>query len=282
MTSTSVSSSPPVGWNAALVRRRRGPLGLSTRAWVALAQIGLFFGIVAIWELLTLAQLLNPFFIGQPSAIFRIMVRRIADGSLIQAAQVTIVETLLGFTIGMIVGTTLGLCLWWSAVVSRIFEPIAIMLNAIPKIALAPIFFVWFGLGLPMKVSLSVSACIFVALLTAYSGTKQVDRDLLDLGRAMGATKSQLFWKIVLPTSLPWIISGMDISIGFALVGAVVGEFLASNQGLGYLALWGASIFDMSVVWAAVLTLLLLSIVMYVGVRWLEDRLMPWRPNQRA
>ncbi len=169
-----------------------------------------------------------------------------------------------------------GWALWWSRSLSRVLEPFAVVFNGIPKIALAPPMIVWFGIFETSKIVLAATICFVVAWLSAYAGTRQVDHDLLDMLRAMGASKWQRFVKVVIPSSMPWVISAVKINIGFALVGAVVGEFVASNHGLGYLAVQATVQYQMSQLWMIVFVIMLVAAAQYWLVLRAERRLLAW------
>lgn len=247
------------------------------RRWLVLAtQLGILLLIFGLWELACVAGWINAGLAGQPSQIFALFVDAIVSGEIFRHLYATLYEEFLGFAIGGAAGTAVGWGLWWSRSLSRILEPFAVIFNGIPKIALAPPMIVWFGIFQTSKIVLAATICFVVAWLSAYAGTRQVDRDLLDMLRAMGANKWQRFVKIVVPASMPWVISAIKINIGFALVGAVVGEFVSSNQGLGYLAVQAAIQFQMSQLWMIVFVIMLVAAVQYWIVLWAERRLLSW------
>lgn len=244
------------------------------RSAVYAGQIVLLIGFFAAWEGAAAAGLFNPDLGGRPSAMWRLFVVSVASGELWAHLKVTLYEEIVGFAIGMGGGVLIGLGLWWSRTASRVLEPFAVVFNGIPKIALAPPMIVWFGIYETSKIVLAATICIVVAWLAAYAGARQADRDLLDMVRAMGGSKWQSFIKIVVPSSMPWIISALKINIGFALVGAVVGEFVASNHGLGYLAVQAAIAFEMNQLWMVVFVIMIVAAVQYVAVLWLERKLL--------
>ena len=156
------------------------------------------------------------------------------DGSLLRDTYVTGLETVLGFVIGNVLGTALGLSLWYSRFVSRVVQPFIIALGSIPIIALAPIVIIWFGTGLASKIAMSTLSVVVVALVTSYKGAMSVDPDQVNLMRTLGARKSQIFRKLVVPASLTDIFAGLKLTVGFALIGAIIGEFMSSSEGLGH------------------------------------------------
>jgi len=244
------------------------------RSAVLAGQIALLVGIFAAWEGVAAAGWINPDLGGQPSAMWHAFVASAAAGELWGHLKVTLYEEIVGFTIGTVAGVAIGLGLWWSRTASRVLEPFAVVFNGIPKIALAPPMIVWFGIYETSKIVLAATICVVVAWLAAYAGARMADRDQLDMVRAMGGSRWQQFAKIVVPSSLSWIIAALKINIGFALVGAVVGEFVASNHGLGYMAVQAAILFQMSQLWMVVFVIMAVAAAQYVLVLWLERRLL--------
>jgi NitT/TauT family transport system permease protein len=242
-------------------------------------QVALAACTILAWESAARWGLVNPMFFGQPTVIAQLVVDGLRDGMLLRATSITLAETLAGFFVGVGLGTAIGLALWWSTLAGRVMQPILVVFNAIPKIALAPIFIVLLGVGFWMKVTLAFTNVVVLAALTAYSGAKQADSDLIDLIRSVGGGPISVFTTIVLPTSMTWIVSTLEICLGLAFVGAITGEFLAAREGLGYLALYGSNIFNMNLIWVAVLSLILVTAVLAAGVRRLERHFLDWRPQ---
>lgn len=248
---------------------------------VGLSQILLLFAIFGIWEFAAVAGWMDSNRGGQPSQMWKFFVDSVASGEMWAHLKVTLYEEIVGFAIGMGGGTAIGLGLWWSRTLTRILEPFAVIFNGIPKIALAPPMIVWFGIYETSKIVLAATICFVVAWLSAYAGTRQVDRDLLDMCTAMGGTRRQAFRKIVIPSAMPWIISALKINIGFALVGAVVGEFVASNHGLGHLAVQASVLYQMNRLWMVVFVIMLVAAAQYWMVLWLERRLLGYMGDER-
>jgi len=246
---------------------------------VVFLQVLLVAVTIAVWELLVRIGLLREFWIGEPSKVATFIVRTIQDGTLLRDTWVTTEETILGVLGGFTLGAIAGLLIWWSRTLENVLDPVMVALNSLPKIALTPIFLLWFGVGLWMKVALTFSTVFLVAFLTAAASLRALDRELLDLTSALGGSRWQVFRNVVVPSSMPWLFSAMKLSIGFGLTGAVVGEFVAANAGLGYLLLYGAQIYEMSLVWAGIAALLVISILMYWAVAVLERKILHWRDN---
>lgn len=274
MTLTIPGSAPLRKRNARPARRRiafNTPLGRA--ALQALAVIGFF----ALWEIGVRAGWISAFLVGSPLGIFTIGLKMILSGDLLSDTWFTLFEAILGFVIGTIVGSLLGLALWYSAFVARLVEPFIVAINSVPKIALAPIVVLWFGTGLVSKVALSVSLTAIVALIAAYQAAKDADVDLQSLLISMGADKHQVFFKAVVPSTLPSIIATFRINIGFGLVGAVVGEFISSQRGLGHLIYTASSLYDLNTVWVGLFTLMIMGFVLYYVIDIIERTSLPWK-----
>jgi NitT/TauT family transport system permease protein len=234
----------------------------------------LLFGV---WELLVRLGVIQGFLFGQPSGIVSSFVMRLGNGSLILDTWLTVYEALIGFVVGTILGASSGLALWYSTAVARIVEPLIVALNSVPKVALAPIVILWFGTGLFSKIALAVSLTSLVALIAAYQAAKDADPDLQSLLFSMGADKHRIFTRVVVPCSLPFIIATFRINIGFALVGAVVGEFITSQHGLGHLIFTASSFYDLNGVWVGIFTLMIVGFMFYFVIDYIERGLLPWK-----
>jgi NitT/TauT family transport system permease protein len=233
-----------------------------------------------LWEAAVRLEWLSAFLVGQPSGVLRNLIVSIANGSLFTDAGYTIFEAILGFAFGTVIGSVIGLTLWYSVFVARLVEPFIAAINSVPKIALAPIIILWFGTGLLSKVALAISLTSIVALITAYQAAKDADKDLQALLFSMGASKQQIFKRVIAPSTLPAIIATFRINIGFALVGAVVGEFISSQHGLGHVIYVASSLYDLNTVWAGLFTLMLVGFLFYHLVEVTERWLLPWKQQQ--
>jgi NitT/TauT family transport system permease protein len=251
--------------------RRRLPV---TRVWpsavIALVQVALLIGFVLLWEYAAEVRAIDPFFWSRPSAIWVTLITFFTEGNAFVDIGYTFRSTILGFVIGTTIGALLGLSMWWSRNYAMILQPYIICLESIPKLALAPLIVLVFGMGLASKVAIATALTLVVSALTTYSGVQSVDKDQERLFYSLGASRWQVFTKLVAPTCVPWIISILRVNIGLALTGSIVGEFVASQHGLGRTILYAGSTYEISLVWVAVLVLSVLSIIMYVSVSWLE------------
>jgi NitT/TauT family transport system permease protein len=240
-------------------------------------QVALLIVVLGGWELGVRLGWISAFLFGSPVGIARFAARSIADGSLLLDTWTTVFEAALGFLIGTAAGSVVGLWLWYSPFIGRTIEPIMVAFNSVPKIAFAPIIILWFGTGLTSKVALSISLTAIVALIAAYQAAKDADTDLQGLMITLGANKHQIFFGVIVPSSLPAIVVTFRINVGFGLVGAVVGEFVSSQHGLGHLIFTASSLYDLDTVWVGLFTLMVVGFVLYFLIDWLERRLLPWK-----
>ena len=214
---------------------------------------------------------IDGFFWSQPSAIARTFVIFFTEGDAWTDISFTFRSTILGFIIGTTTGSLFGLSFWWSRNYAAIAQPYIICFESMPKLALAPLIILVFGLGLVSKVVIAIALTFVISTLTAYAGVKALDPDGEKLFYSLGATRWQVFRKLVMPSCLPWIISVLRVNIGLALTGAIVGEFISSQHGLGRAIFYAGSTYDIALVWVAVFVLSALAIVMYAAVSWLES-----------
>jgi NitT/TauT family transport system permease protein len=252
-------------------------INFNTTLGRATLQAAAVIGFFAAWEIGVRAGWISAFLVGSPLGIFTLAFKMLASGQLLSDTWYTLFEAILGFVIGTIFGSLLGLALWYSAFVARLVEPFIVAINSVPKIALAPIVVLWFGTGLISKVMLSVSLTAIVALIAAYQAAKEADVDLQSLLTSMGANKHQVFFKAVVPSTLPSIIATFRINIGFGLVGAVVGEFISSQRGLGHMIYTASSLYDLDSVWVGLFTLMVVGFILYYVIDIIERTSLPWK-----
>ncbi|WP_138754930.1 ABC transporter permease [Paenibacillus sinopodophylli] len=253
----------------------------SLREWaVAMAwRIVIIAVLIAAWETVVRMELVNAFLLGSPSAILDSAIAMLQSGQLLTDALATVNATVIGFVVGSLLGSMIGLLLWFSSKLSRVIDPFVVALNGVPKIALAPMIIIWFGSGIFSKIALASVATFIVALLSAYQATHQIDQSQIHLMKSFGAKRLQMFTKIIVPSSLPWIISAFRINIGLALVSVVGGEFISSNKGLGHMIFVEGNLFNLPAVWVGVFTLMLVATCLYTCVSFIEKRMLPWNEN---
>ncbi len=251
---------------------RRLPVQKDWPTWAIVAtQFGILVVIIAAWEIASTTGLISAFFWSQPSAIWHTLIIFITEGNAWVDIGFTFRSTIFGFLLGTTVGSLFGLSFWWSRNYAAIVQPYIICFESIPKLALAPLIILVFGLGLSSKVAIAFALTVVISTLTTYAGVKALDPDGERLFYSLGATRWQVFRKLVVPFCLPWIISVLRVNIGLALTGAIVGEFIASQHGLGRAILYAGQTYDIALVWVAVLVLSTLAVIMYATVSWIES-----------
>jgi NitT/TauT family transport system permease protein len=269
-TADTVVATPGAG-QARAKPARRLPVQKDWPAWVIISmQVGILVGALALWEIGADTGVIDAFFWSQPSAIYKTLLIFFTTGDAFTDIGFTFRSTIIGFLIGTLAGSALGLSFWWSRNYAAIVQPYVICFESIPKLALAPLIVLVFGIGLASKVAIATALTLVVSTLTTYAGVKAVDPDGEKLFYSLGASRMQVFRKLVIPSCLPWIISVLRVNIGLALTGAVVGEFIASQHGLGRAILYAGQTYDIALVWVAVAVLSTLAIIMYVTVSWIE------------
>ncbi len=262
------------------------PQPKTLRLW----QLGLLVVLIAFWYLMTTPGLIPPFmfdndrqaafFFGEPLRVAgRIWTWFVTDADIYQHLGITLTETVLAFAIGAVGGLLGGLWLALSPMASAILEPYIKAMNSMPRIILAPIFAVWFGLGIGSKVALGVTLVFFIVFFNVYQGVKEVSPVILANARMLGASQKQLLRHVYLPSATSWVFSSLHTSVGLAFVGAVVGEYLGSSQGVGYLILQAEGSFDINTVMAGIVVLTLFALALDAAVGKIEKRLMKWQPR---
>jgi NitT/TauT family transport system permease protein len=253
--------------------RRAGPSASVVLFW----QAALGITVLTVWQTLVSLKVLDAFFVSRPSDIAQRIAQWIVTGSLWGHLAVTLEESLLGLLAGSALGISLGFSLGRSPMMASILDPYIKMLNAVPRVVLAPLFLLWFGLGIWSKVALAVTLVFFVMFFNTYQGVRDADRVLIDNVRMLGATERQLVRHVLIPSALTWIFSSLQTSLGFAMVGAVVGEYLGSTRGLGYVISQAEGTFDTTGVFAGMTVLALVVVVVSAGVTRLERWLLRWK-----
>lgn len=236
----------------------------------------LLLAFLILWELAA-GRLVDKFWVSAPSDIFLTLYKWTVSGELFFHLWITTQETLLGFLFGALGGGILGFLLgqWSSA--ARLLDPFIMAVYSLPKVALAPLLILWFGIGIEMKIILAAVIVFFLVFFNTYAGVKDVDPDLLDSIRLMGASERQIIGKVILPSALNWIFVGLKLSVPYALIGAVVGEITASNRGIGFLIQYSAGQFDTAGTFGALFVLMLMSTILNAGLGILEKRFLRWK-----
>ncbi|WP_420392220.1 ABC transporter permease [Acuticoccus sp.] len=242
--------------------------------WVARA--ALLVAIIGIWQF-SAGRLISDFFIGRPTEIAETLWRWAASGELFFHGGITAIEALLGFLLGSALGMSVGIVLGRSQMLADVLDPFITMFYSLPKVALAPMFILWFGIGIDMKIYLTATIVFFLVFLNTYSGVRAVSREQIAILRLMGANERHILRKVVVPSAITWVFNGLRLSVPYALIGAIVGELIASNKGLGYLLANASGQFDTSAMFAALIAIMILALMLNTAVRWFEHVAMPWK-----
>ncbi|MDF0728370.1 ABC transporter permease [Cytobacillus sp. S13-E01] len=236
-------------------------------------QILIFFVFFSGWEIASRKMWLDPLIFSSPSKIWKLFLTKLADGSILSNVGITLFETVLGFIIGTLLGTVLAAILWWSARLSNILDPYLVILNAMPKVALGPILIVALGPGFVSIITMGAIISIIITTIVVYTSFKEVDPNYIKVLKTFGATRKQCFSQAILPASFPTIISTLKVNVGLSWVGVIVGEFLVSAKGLGYMIIYGFQVFNFTLVLLSLLLIAVFATLMYQGVEWLERKL---------
>jgi NitT/TauT family transport system permease protein len=255
---------------------KRRPWGEMSGAAMLACQVALGLGLAAVWQTLS-GWLVDDYFVSNPASIAQRLFKWTVDGSIFVHVAATVYATLLGFLIGTVAGLVLGVWLGLSPFASRLLDPYLSALNALPKVALAPLFVLWFGIGIESKIALAAILVLFLVFLNTYSGVREVDQDLIDCVRLMRANRFQVLTKVIIPSTASWVFASLKISVPYALIGAVLGEMIAANRGLGYLVQFSGAQFDTAGVFAALVVIAVLAVVLNGVVGVFQKRAERWR-----
>src|SRR6476646_8760394 len=260
----------------------------STRL-LRLWQVLLLVGFLAFWYVATCPTLLPPiyfddpnkaaFFFGEPLKVFQRIWIWFSSGFIYRHLWVTLLETLMAFVVGTVLGLAMGLWLALSPTASALLDPYIKALNSMPRVILAPIFGVWFGLGMASKVALGVTLVFFIVFFNVYQGVREVSHTVLANARMLGANERQLLRSVYIPSATSWVFASLHNSVGLAFVGAVVGEYLGSSEGVGYLILQADGTFDINSVFAGIVVLTAFALLLDWVVTLAERRLLVWQPR---
>jgi NitT/TauT family transport system permease protein len=273
-TSTGNRKRQQTGAPSAPANRSLSPVGMR------LAQLALVLATLGAWEVLVRMEVIDEFFFPLPSDIFRTVWIWVSSGFIFPHLWVTMQEAVLAFVVGAAAGLFFGFLLARVHFLDRLFEPFVQMFNALPRVVLAPIFLLWFGLGIWSKVAFGFTLVFFIVFFNTLEGVKSVDRVLIDNARMLGASEKQLLRHVFIPSALTWIFSSLHISVGFAITGAVVGEYLGASAGVGYAIAQAQGVFDTKGVFAGMFILMIAVLIIDLLVNRLERHLLRWRPAQ--
>lgn len=236
-------------------------------------QMILFLSILFLWEILSRFNIIDSFLFSSPTKIFNLLIKYLSSFEIFRHIGISLLETILGLIIGTVVGIVIAIILWWNKFLSKVLDPFLVVLNALPKTALAPIIIIWVGTGIKGITVVAISISLVVTIIQAYSYFQMVDEDKIKMMKTFGANRLQILFKLVLPSNLSNLISIVKINIGMAWVGVIVGEFIVSRAGIGYLIVYGSQVFKMDLVMMGVIVLAIISYLMYMFVSLIEKKM---------
>ena len=243
---------------------------------IRLLQIAILLSFFLTWEIAARMGWINAFLMSQPAKIFNLFIKMFSNGQLYEHVSITLMEVIIGFSLGTILGTIIAIMFWWSDYLYNLLEPYLVILNSIPKVALGPVIIVWMGNGPQSIIIMALLVSIVVTIMMLSSGFREVEENKIKLLETLGATKKQVLTKVILPASIPTIFAVLKVSIGLSLVGTIVGEFLVSKAGLGYLIVYGGQVFNLNLVMTSIIILSIISGLMYYIIVILENKIVKW------
>lgn len=240
------------------------------RIAILVTQISILVIFLLLWELLTLFNIVDSFLFSSPDRIIKTVSQLYLSGELFLHISTTLYETIIGFILASLTGTLVAVIFWWSDFLRRVFEPYVVVLNSLPKIALGPLIIIWFGAGTKAIVFMTFLVTVIVTIINMYTGFCEVDKDKILLLKSMGANKGKIFIHLVMPYSIPTFITTLKINVGMSWIGSIMGEYLVSRQGIGYLIVYGGQVFKLDLVMTGTVILCLLAALMYLIVALFE------------
>lgn len=239
---------------------------------VTIIRFAIMVAFIGLWELAATMQWIDPFIMSSPSRIAGTIASLYESGELFMHIGVTLWETIAGFFLGTVIGIGVAILLWWSPMIARTLDPYLVVLNSLPKIALGPVIIVWVGAGQGAIITMALLISVIVTIMSVLNGFLEVSEEKIMLMRTFGATRFQILRMVILPASVPSIISTLKIAVGMTWVGVIVGEYLVSKAGLGYLIVYGGQVFKLDLVMASILILAVVAALMYIAVAHVEKR----------
>lgn len=241
--------------------------------FVKLFQIIILLFIIILWQILSDKEIINPFITSSPKAIISCLVKLKQSNNLFIHIWTTIYETIISFSLGTLIGCLIASFLWWNKFISKVVEPYLTMLNSLPKVALGPIIIVWFGAGIKSIIIMALLISVIITIINVLDGFNKTDHNKILLLKSLKANKKQIFSKLVLPSNYKTIICALKINISMSLIGVIMGEFLVSKRGIGYLIIYGSQVFNLNLVMTGITLLAIVSVIMYYIVLRIEKRL---------
>lgn len=233
----------------------------------------IFILFLTLWEISANLKWIDSFFFASPSRVVLCLVDQVRKNSMLSHIGVTLFETIVSFLLVFLFSLLVSTLLWYFPKLSEVLEPYLVVLNSLPKSALAPLFIVWLGTGTKTIVVAGISVAVFGSIISFYTGYKQVDGEKVTLIYTLGGNRQDAFFKVVLPGSVPILLSTAKVNIGLALVGVIIGEFLAARRGLGYLIIYGSQVFKLDMVITSIIVLCVIALLLYKSIQWIEHQI---------
>ncbi len=243
------------------------------RRHVLTTQLGLFLLFLGLWEWAARAGIINVLLFSYPSKVWQLFAEKLMDGTLLPHVVTTVIETVVGFLLGTLLGTLIASVIWWSPFLSRVLEPYLVVANSMPKVALGPLFIVGLGPGVFSIIAMGCAVSVIITTIVVYTSFREVNPNYVKVVQTFGANRRQIFTLVILPATIPTIVSTLKVNVGLSWVGVIVGEFLVSQQGLGYLIIYGFQVFNFTLVMMSLFVIAIVATLMYQGVSYLERRL---------
>lgn len=244
---------------------------------INVTRVAILIAFLSLWEIAGRLKWIDPFLTSTPSRMVKALLTLYREGILFRHIWVTCYETVIGFVTGTLVGTLIAMLLWWSDFASRVLDPYLVILNSLPKTAIIPVLIFWIGNGQPAIIVTALLTSVVVTVMGVLIGFNEVDGEKIKLLKTFGASKMQILQKVIIPSSVPNIVSALKVNVGLSWVGVIVGEFLVAKEGLGFLIVYGGQVAQLDMVMLSILILAIAAYLMYVGVSCIEKRYMKWK-----
>ncbi len=237
---------------------------------IFLVQITIIIGLTIIWQFLADKQIINTFITSSPKEVIKTLINLYNQNNIFNHIYITIYETFISFIIGTIIGTLIAIILWWNKFIAKVMDPYLTILNSLPKVALGPIIIIWAGASINSIIIMALLISVIVTTITVYNGFSNTDINKINLLKSFKANKFQILKMVILPSNYPTIISSLKINVSMSLIGVIMGEFLVSKEGIGYLIMYGSQVFNLNLVITGIIILAFVSYIMYMIVSYIE------------
>ncbi len=237
---------------------------------IFLVQITIIIGLTIIWQFLADKQIINTFITSSPKEVIKTIINLYNQNNIFNHIYITIYETFISFILGTIIGTLIAIILWWNKFIAKVMDPYLTILNSLPKVALGPIIIIWAGASINSIIIMALLISVIVTTITVYNGFSNTDINKINLLKSFKANKFQILKMVILPSNYPTIISSLKINVSMSLIGVIMGEFLVSKEGIGYLIMYGSQVFNLNLVITGIIILAVVSYIMYMIVSYIE------------